>query len=313
MLEELKRNSSIGTGECVDRFVQLVFEDKVFGLEALEHSFRYHSLVQFNCHIAILFFEDLGLFKTSKKEVVLTEQGVELSLLSPEVRKLKISEIVLKRLLENNFISYKNITIDSLTGELKIPMNAFSLSGAIYRNYLYESGCFTQNSSYLILKNRELSNRVESRIIDDKRRISQQELLKKIQKQQEDGDAGELFVLNYEIRRLSSSTLSPRRVSAVDVGAGYDILSCEDTTSLQYDRYIEVKSFRGNPHFYWSLNEKSVAEVLKSQYFIYLIDLNKMEKDPHSYVPFIIQNPAEELTNDKWYVEANSFQISLIQ
>ena len=314
MREELRRNNSIGNGECIDRFVHLVFDEMVVGLEALHHSFRYFSLAQFNCHIAILFFEDLDLIKVSRGRITLTDLGLAISTLSYDDRKLKISSIALNQLLQNKFLNFEKVVIDSMTGEMKIPANAIALSGAIYRNFLYENGCFIQNGAYLILKNKKLSDQVETQIVSEKKKMSHEELLLQLQKRQEDGDKGELFVVDYETRRLSNSALIPRRVSQIDVSAGYDILSFENSTSLHYDRYIEVKSFRGIPHFYWSLNEKSTAEALANKYFIYLVDLNQLEQDSNgTYVPLIIQNPAEELKNEKWYVEANSFRVSLIQ
>ena len=314
MREELRRNNSIGNRECTDKFVHLVFGEMVTGLEALYQSFRYFSIAQFNCHIAILFFEDLDLIRVSRGKITLTDRGLEISTLSDDDRMLSISSIVLTRVLENNLLNFEKIAVDSMTGELKIPANAVALSGAIYRNFLYENGCFIQNGGYLILKNKKLSDQVETQIVSEKKRMSQEELLLQLQKQQEDGDKGELFVIDYETRRLSTSAQMPRRVSLIDVSAGYDILSFEDSTSLYYDRYIEVKSYRGTPHFYWSLNEKNTAEALGNKYYIYLVDLNQLEQDVNgTYVPLIIQNPAEELKNEKWYVEANSFRISLIQ
>lgn len=314
MREELRRNNSIGNGECINKFIQLVFDEMVTGIEALYHSFRFFSISQFNCHIAILFFEDLDLIKVSRGNITLTDLALEISTLSDDDRKLSISSIVLNRLLENKLLNFEKISIDSMTGELKIPANAIALSGAIYRNFLYENGCFMQNGAYLILKNKKLSDQVETQIVSEKKRMSQEELLLQLQKQQEDGDKGELFVIDYETRRLSNSAMVPRRVSLIDVSAGYDILSFENSTSLHYDRYIEVKSYRGTPHFYWSLNEKSTAEALENKYFIYLVDLNQLEQDINgTYVPLIIQNPTEELKKEKWYVEANSFRISLIQ
>lgn len=314
MREELRRNNSIGNGECINKFIQLVFDEMVTGIEALYHSFRFFSISQFNCRIAILFFEDLDLIKVSRGKITLTDLALEISALSDDDRKLSISSIVLNRLLENKLLNFEKFSIDSMTGELKIPANAIALSGAIYRNFLYENGCFMQNGAYLILKNKRLSDQVETQIVSEKKRMSQEELLLQLQKQQEDGDKGELFVIDYETRRLSNSAMVPRRVSLIDVSAGYDILSFENSTSLHYDRYIEVKSYRGTPHFYWSLNEKSTAEVLENKYYIYLVDLNQLEQDINgTYVPLIIQNPAEELRKEKWYVEANSFRISLIQ
>jgi hypothetical protein len=80
--------------------------------------------------------------------------------------------------------------------------------------------------------------------------------------------------------------------------------------STDYDRYIEVKSFRGQPHFYWSANEKRVAEFLNENYFLYLVDLNLMENNAQAYEPTIIQNPAKKLLSEEWLIEPCSFKIT---
>jgi hypothetical protein len=312
MREELRRNNSIGNGECIDRLVRLVFDERITGIEALHHLFRYYSISQFNCHIAIIFFEDLGLLRVSRGKITLTNLGLEISALPFDDRKTRIASIVLNRLLDNKLVNLDKTIIDSTTGELKIPANSIALSGAIYRNFLYENDCFMQNGSYLILKNKELSEQMESQIVSVKKKTSQEELLLQLKRKQEDGDKGELFVLEYEVRRLLNPTLMPKRVSLIDVSAGYDILSFEDSTSLHFDRYIEVKSFRGTPHFYWSANEKRIAEVLGENYFIYLVDLDKTEEDESEYTPTIIANPVKKLFEEEWLIEPDTYKITRI-
>ena len=228
-------------------------------------------------------------------------------------RKNRISEKVLDLLLLENLINYEKVTIDSITGELKIPINAFSLSAAIYRNLLCAIGCFSKEGFFFVFTNNNLREQLKVQIAQKKKKTTQAELLLKLQKQQEDGDKAEIFVLQYEKYRLGDSLLSPQRVSVIDAGAGYDIISCQNDASKQYDRYIEVKSFRGNAHFYWSSNEKSVSETLKTNYFLYLVDLTELEKNPDTYIPQIICNPAEEILCDNWLVEPDSYRITFIK
>ena len=133
----------------------------------------------------------------------------------------------------------------------------------------------------------------------------------KLQKQQDDGDAGEMFVVDYEQKRLNPHQKSPKRISAIDVGAGYDILSYNNAYSTEFDRFIEVKSFRGQPHFYWSSNEKRVAEVLGENYFLYLVDLSAVEQE--NYIPQIIANPAITLLSDDWLIEPNSYRVTSLK
>lgn len=92
--------------------------------------------------------------------------------------------------------------------------------------------------------------------------------------------------------------------------AGYDILSCNSLTSDTYDRYIEVKAFRGSPHFYWSENERSVAALLGDNYFIYLVNLNHTS-DP-LYSPTVIQNPACNIFSSGWLIKPQSYLVQQI-
>lgn len=117
------------------------------------------------------------------------------------------------------------------------------------------------------------------------------------------------FVIEFEIQRLVECTLIPKRISVIDVSAGYDILSCNNSSSATYDRYIELKSFRGSPHFYWSSNEKRIAEALGENYFLYLVDLSAVEQNREGYTPQIIPNPAINLCSDDWLIEPNSYRI----
>lgn len=313
MQEELRRNNSIGNSDGIDKFLRLVFDNKISGVEAINHSFRYHSLSQFNCFLALLLFEELDLLKISGNNIELTETGIEISNLSMPQKKNKISWKVINYLISEKLIKYDHITIDSESGKLRIPTNAFSLSAAIYRNFLYSIGCFVKEGYCFVFKNEILGTEIENQIIQEKKKLTQAELLQKLKEHQEDGEKGEIFVMEYEKLRLKGKGLSPKRVSVIDVGAGYDILSCQDSASDYYNRYIEVKSFRGQPHFFWSSNEKNIAEALGCNYYLYLVNLNELEKSPNTYIPQIICNPANDLFTDEWLVEPDSYRITYLK
>lgn len=277
MQEELKRSNSIGSARGIDLFLELVFVNKTTGIEAIQQAFRYHALAQFNCHLALLFFQELKFIEILPKKIHLTENGEMLTELSLDSQKEKIAEKIFDCLAQEKLISYEKITIDPSSGKLRIPTNVFSLSAAIYRNFLYEIGFFSKNGTYFSIVNQKLLNLIEKEIANEKRKLSQEELLLKLKKQQEDGDAGEIFVVEYETKRLSYQRI-PKRISSIDVRAGYDILSYHNSNSQGYNRYIEVKSYRGKPHFYWSANERRVAEALGENYYLYLIDLSEIKK-----------------------------------
>lgn len=75
------------------------------------------------------------------------------------------------------------------------------------------------------------------------------------------------------------------------------------------DRYIEVKSFSGEPLFYWSRNEVQIARELMDKYFLYLVDRDKMSEP--GYTPKMYQNPYQKLfENEFWKKEPETWRIS---
>ena len=95
------------------------------------------------------------------------------------------------------------------------------------------------------------------------------------------------------------------------VAEGFDILSFNTTDSLENDRYIEVKSYSKNPYFYWSKNEIDVAHKKANNYFLYLIDRDKITQS--DYEPIIIQNPIIHIFNNaQWIKEIENYRIELI-
>ena len=123
---------------------------------------------------------------------------------------------------------------------------------------------------------------------------------------EENGKLAELFVFNFERNRLGN--LLGKRVaiiSKINVSAGYDIISYNDSNSINYDRFIEVKSFKDKPHFYWSKNEREKACQYKEKYYLYLVDLSQINNP--KYCPIIIQNPYYNLSDDLWSYEPISW------
>lgn len=125
------------------------------------------------------------------------------------------------------------------------------------------------------------------------------------------GNRGEDFVLRYERQRLHAHP----RVSEVtiigrhDVGMGYDILSFQGITSRHPDRYIEVKTYSGTPHFFWSQGEQAAARKYGTNYCIYLIDDSKLSTP--DYKPLIIQDPINSL-DDKWQEKVQSREFTFV-
>lgn len=145
---------------------------------------------------------------------------------------------------------------------------------------------------------------------DVRRRITEKQLLAQLEKKKELGNIGEEWVLEFEKRRITNKTLSSqiRRISIIDVGAGFDIVSFNSNESLRSDRFIEVKTFKGSVHFHWSHNEIQKARLMGESYYLYLVDADCLSTD--DYEPQIIQNPIIAIgQSPDWLKKADSFLV----
>jgi len=121
--------------------------------------------------------------------------------------------------------------------------------------------------------------------------LTLQQLEESQKRQKIRGDKAEMFVLDIELRRLKSHPHSNaiKRISETNVDAGFDIQSFESFLSKKIDRFIEVKSFVGQPGFYWSTNEIKKAREKGSTYSLVIVNSEKI--DDENYEPIEIRNP----------------------
>ena len=116
-------------------------------------------------------------------------------------------------------------------------------------------------------------NTFENKNLDDLK-TSLIDFKKHLKNLEEIGEAGELFVMNYEInylKKIGKINLAQKvqRISLIDVSAGYDILSYDSNGNK---KYIEVKTTtETNEDFIITINELNHAYQLKEKYFIYRV------------------------------------------
>jgi hypothetical protein len=125
------------------------------------------------------------------------------------------------------------------------------------------------------------------------------------------GANAEEFVVSFEKRRVATHPKpeSIQRISDYDAKAGYDVVSYDGQGSVSYDRFIEVKSCAIDRRFFWSTNEIRQAKIKRAQYFLYLVNPEKIREV--DYEPMIIQNPYENVFLDQsWSREAQSWLFS---
>lgn len=144
-----------------------------------------------------------------------------------------------------------------------------------------------------------------------RKQLSLEQLKKQLEKNELAGEKAEVFVFEHEKKRLGQSLGEKvRRISEIDVTAGYDIVSFDSNQSLEPDRFIEVKAV-SNTGFYWSRNEYEIAKLKGNTYYLYLVDLNRI--DEQDYSPQMIQNPAVNVMDtEEWFVESQSYYVKHI-
>lgn len=143
---------------------------------------------------------------------------------------------------------------------------------------------------------------------DKRRHVSLEMLKKQLEDNDIAGEKAERFVLSFEKQRIGRPLCeSIKRVSEIDASAGYDIVSFNSCQSQVLDRFIEVKAISSSG-FFWSKNEYEVAKLKGEQYYLYLVELGRINE--FGYIPTIIQNPAYTVMSaDEWFVEPQSYHI----
>lgn len=141
--------------------------------------------------------------------------------------------------------------------------------------------------------------------------LSLEKLKKQLENNELAGEKAELFVVEYEKRRLGfKDEAKVKRISDIDVSAGYDIVSVNTPDTVVANRFIEVKAI-SKAGFFWSKNEYDVAKLLGTNYYLYLVDLTMIYSE--NYHPEIINNPAEQIVgNCRWLIEPQSYFIKKI-
>lgn len=224
-------------------------------------------------------------------------------------KELILSEVEL--LFKCNAFSPSMFSYDSIRGCYSFKNELLSLSFSEIRNVLISQGFFIvnrieQGTRFYISPSYD--SLIARHCKAKRKQLSLEKLKKQLQDNELAGEKAELFVLSFEKERVGQPLCdSIKRISEIDTSAGYDIVSYNSRTSLEPDRFIEVKAV-SKTGFYWTRNEYEVAKLKGEAYFLYLVELARINEQ--GYVPEIIQNPAVHIINsEKWYLEAQSYLV----
>ena len=256
-----------------------------------------------------MLFEDLGLLIIQDNKCISDSIKYDKDTEDSFIRRL--CDFCIRYILEEHLIDKDSIKFEEETGRFYIPTTAFSLDSSILRNLLKEFSVFVlEGTRFFISPEFEY---LFKEAIRKRKVMSQKDLLKIIEEEQLMGEDGERFVMDYEIRRLNANQQhikDIKQISLIDVSAGYDIISFQDESFIDR-RYIEVKTYNGKEHFFWSNNEMKTAKLRGEEYFLYLVNHSKIEVE--GYAPLMIKNPYFQLQkDDSWRATPDSFYIERV-
>ncbi len=213
----------------------------------------------------------------------------------------------------NSILTSESVRFDVHYRFIQISNSAFGLKYANVKHFLFDFGVLINHPSLMAgiyIFNTGFTPLLEKYLIPvvHKRKISIEQFNRNIELQKIYGDQAEKFVFEFEERRLCRSDIV--WISRFVVNDGYDIASYNSTNDCTLNRFIEVKSYDGDkPYFYWSKNERFVANYKKEDYWLYLVDRGKIAQ--RGYEPLMIQNPLSNLDDSgEWFTEIESVKYS---
>lgn len=251
-----------------------------------------------------------GLLSMMKGKVKITELGKRLLDCNPnnyyeitdQQKKLVAEQLILHGPWESNardlFLSF-NPDYDKLTYELNLYESQLQIRYNSIVHLLRALGVLLKAGSVLMVESRYVPLVRSLRATNSG--ISAQELDQALQTNMKLANQAEEAVIEYERARLKSINRHAeaslvRRISQLDVKAGYDIESFDGNKPLfDYDRFIEVKSsYSPELRFFWSENERRSAEEKGDKYWIYFVGGLSSQK-ARQIMPILIQNPVTRL------------------
>ncbi len=217
-------------------------------------------------------------------------------------------------LFENGVFTPEMFFYDAINHCYAFKNELFPLSLSSVRNVLISQGFIITkrefDGTHFFIAS-DYDTQIAKQCIVKRKQLSLEQLRKSMERKEQAGEIAELFVLKYEQKRLGMPLASRvRRISEIDVTAGYDIVSFDNSSSTSPDRFIEVKAV-SHMGFHWSQNEYEIAKLKGPTYYLYLIDLSSI--DQQSYSPLVINDPAKSIMQtDDWFIEPESYFIKHI-
>jgi len=259
--------------------------------------------------LTLLWF--MSIISFTGDEVSLTKKGIFLKKYCNEKSSFTILfiRILLESILRSNdfnsILDNKRVHYNQNRDIFYVQASKIPLEFSNFRNILINIGFFELDfySNNNLIINPCYLDYYKKSISKTRHKLTLDNLKNLLNKNEIYGKEAEVFILSYEKNRLKNHPKNGKIsiISELDVGSGYDIISFNDENSLEFNRFIEVKSFSRELKFYWSANEITAAKRLNSNYYIYIVNRDKIFDD--DYAPMIISNPFESIFNNDYWIK----------
>ncbi|HLA55454.1 MAG TPA: DUF3883 domain-containing protein [Flavobacterium sp.] len=322
MLKELRSFDNLGTPEYFYQlFNHLIKVDSPpWSVSDVEKVF-YNKIINGKSIFdgCLILANQISAISICENQIVTLNPSFQNLLFSEKQMCNKFVELLFMTLKEDEvfhlIFSSQNISYDIVYHSIQINNSAFTLKHANFKQLLIDFDVIQihptpELKKYII--NSRYKKLFDKTILPEikKRKIGIDEFKKSMEQQQIHGEEAEKFVLEFENVRLDYKS-GIDWVAEYSMAEGYDVSSFESIESIINDRFIEVKSFDGNPCFFWSRNELDISRIKGESYYLYLIDRSKM-KD-FGYEPLIIRNPFKNLLhNSSWNQRIEKYRFELI-
>ena len=323
MLKDLSKYPNLGTPVYYFQLIEAIKESRVAwtinDLEKLFHSRIIDGNVVYDGCIKLAL--TIGILNQKCKKVELNHP-----LIQGSEDQEKLSQIILTRLFDTlskdktfyEIFNAQNLSYDHNQRSLVINNSAFGFKYSNLKQFLIDFHFLAPFQDQAIGNyhiNSSFKNLLDNTILPEirKRKIGIDELKKSLELRQKHGEQAERFVFQFEVKRLKNK----KQISWVAeyvVNEGYDIASFNHTKDANFNRFIEVKSYSGNtPYFYWSRNEYLEARRKRDEYWLYLVNRDRMQIE--DYQPIMIKNPYREILGEesKWFRQVENFKCELIE
>ncbi|MFD1991775.1 DUF3883 domain-containing protein [Paenibacillus nicotianae] len=319
MLIDLSKQSNLGSLEEIIYVIKNVLSIEAKKLRDIE-KFCLNNSYFYNIPIKgiISFLEFISAISNNHDTISLTKLGLKLkNTLHSEKIKEKLIKVLLQKILIERiypeFINPENITYDYIYNLYTIKNNYIPFRYSAIKNLFINLGFFEINlTTKNLLFINHFYNDFLKKILKSARKKMSLIKFKEIQTLKEQyGHEAEEFVLQYEKNRIKEYEKCKKilKISDIDVGAGYDIISYESIDSIGVDIFIEVKSYTKKAEFFWTKNEIEVSKTKGESYYLYLIDRENFKTS--NYKPYIIKNPYKFVfQNNFWNREPQNWFFS---